>query len=76
MIRTTSASNVTLEISTPFALGRRALHVLDVENLVGAGRLTAEMVAATARLYHQVVPLGLDDLIVCAADINNQFCAA
>lgn len=73
MLRTNCTTTATLKAKIQDASWGRALHILDVENLAGTGRLTAELVSATARLYRAAVPMGPRDLIACAADINNQF---
>ncbi len=45
----------------------RALHLVDVENLLGGTDFTEADVAAVARNYRQIARVGADDLVVVAS---------
>ena len=48
-----------------------AVHLIDVENLVGAGKLTAPMVAQARKTYMKAVNPAQTDLVVVASGVNN-----
>ena len=49
----------------------KAVHLVDVENLVGIGKLTAPMVAQARRTYISTVNPAPNDLVVVASGVNN-----
>lgn len=53
------------------AAGRK-LHLVDVENLCGMGRLTRELVQAARLQYFAQVQVGADDVVVVAAGSHNK----
>lgn len=48
-----------------------AVHLVDVENLIGVGKLTAPMVAQARSAYLRIVNPAPNDLVVVASGVNN-----
>lgn len=53
----------------------RAIHLLDLENLVGTGRPTAAMITDAARAYAEVVRVGATDHFVLGCGSSTAFSA-
>jgi hypothetical protein len=51
---------------------RRAAHFIDVENLVGSGRLESQMVHEAFSLYQAAVQVGAKDVVLVAAGVHNR----